>query len=162
MHQRFRFKSMWDWLRSFCRPDSRDTQGAAKSPGVIPSYGHTVLWKVSGHCRDGGCVCVWRPLRNRRSQESTVHVALMVHAEGTSLGRRLSNHHWPWPAKCFSSCGSDDPFYLYRNKSQRLIRLHTFVSVRPHNCWWLAQAVGHLWTYWTFRLGRDLSGCVAV
>lgn len=35
-------------------------------------------------------VCV--PLRNVRSLESTVHVALMVHGEGTCLGRRLSNH----------------------------------------------------------------------
>lgn len=92
------------------------------------------------------CVHVWRPLRNVRSLESTVHVALMVHGEGTCLGRRLSNHHWPWLAKCFSSCGSADLFYLYRNKSQGLIRLHAFVSVRLRNCGWLARAVSHLCT----------------
>jgi len=58
MHQLFTFKTMWDWLSSFCGPDNRCTQGAAKSPGVTPSYGHTVLLKVSGHCHVGGCVCV--------------------------------------------------------------------------------------------------------
>lgn len=99
------------------------------------------------------CVRVWRLLRNIRSQNSTVHVALMVLREGTCLGHRLSNHHWPWLAKCFSSCGSADLFYLRRNKSQRLIRLHVFVSVRLCNCGWLAQAVSHLWMFCASRLG---------